>query len=224
MPSNVSMRCRRRRSPSSWSVRATASMLPPRHTPHSTMSPAMAWRETCRTASTSAAIRSGLVIVNGATSRQTAATDGSKSDGSRRGRSVERRKRGMRIMNHAKPERRGSAPGELSHTGAASRNPDGGPLRRAVRGQTAQSAQASFNCSPGPATTRACGPPIARRERGRRPKETSGLERICLWWSGEMAPSRWEARGSANARGPADQNFTPPGAPTSVAVVPSCDA
>src|SRR5439155_25853185 len=41
MPSNVSNRWRRRRAPTSLSVRATAIMLPPFHTPHSTMSPGM---------------------------------------------------------------------------------------------------------------------------------------------------------------------------------------
>jgi len=79
IPSKVSYRCNARVSRSESRVIAAAITLPPRQTPHSTISPDIFDRATYRTAWQSADIRSLLVIVKGRTFAMISATHGSTS-------------------------------------------------------------------------------------------------------------------------------------------------
>ena len=82
IPSKVSNRYRSRSStPAASRVRATAIMLPPRPTPHSTIAPGTRFLETYSTALTSAYTRVGVVIVYGRIRPQSSMSDGSKSGG-----------------------------------------------------------------------------------------------------------------------------------------------
>jgi hypothetical protein len=70
IPSNVSKRYRSREwSPLASSVRATACILPPRHTPHSTIAPGILKSWTYLVALMSACSLSLLVMVKGRTAR-----------------------------------------------------------------------------------------------------------------------------------------------------------